>query len=327
MKYAGLFLAIAAIILLAGCRSNEAAIAARQSLRNSQTPFSQSALIEAINNGDKEKVSLFLTAEIDTGIGQHNTNPLIVAVEKNQMEIVKILLDHGVDVDPDGFNGTPLCTAAAKGYDDIVKLLIAKRANLNYLRNSLNPLLLSSAAGHTAVAETLLDAGADINIQSESTLYTALMFAAENGHADAVKLLLAKKADIERLSRGRRSALVVAAFKGHSDIAKLIIESSTYDPKKDSCEALAMSISMDRMDIAREIIKKGADINIQYGSMPLLSWAIKNNYTSGAELLIESGADKQKTDSLSMLPLDYAIEAKNEKIIKMLSASSPPLLD
>jgi len=144
------------------------------------------------------------------------------------------------------------------------------------------------------------------------------MLAARNDHADTVKLLLEKEANTQLLDYGGRTALTNAVFAGKNATAELLIADKNYDLDNDSIPALTMAISMDRIQITKKIIERGTNLNAIIGSLPLLSWAIKNKHYSAAELLIKSGADINKADTGNMIPLDYALDAKNEKIIKML---------
>jgi uncharacterized protein len=315
------------MLFLAGCASDKAAKAARQDLRNLQTAFSQKAFIQSITDGDNNKVSLFLTGGIDTEIGQHNSNSLTIAVENNKSEIVELLLKHGVEINPRGFAGSPLCIAAAKGYADIAELLIGKKADINYLDGNRNPIMFAASAGHNDLVQLLLNAKADPNIQGESSKFSPLMLAARNGHIETVKLLLAKGADPKLLDHGGQIALTHAIFSGKTAVAELLIADKSYEPETDSTPALIMAISRGKINIAKNIIERGTDLNALVSSLPLLSWAIKNKHYTGAELLIKSGTDLNKADAEQMIPLDYALAAKNEKIIKMIRSTNPGTSD
>lgn len=328
MKYVNLLCLLSLCLISSSCRNNEAALAARKSLRESQTPFSQNSFIKAIADGDKEKVSLFLTAGIDTEIGQHNSNALLVATEHNKKEIVTQLLDNGAEIDPPGFAGTPLCVAATKNYAELVELLIKRGANVNYLQGSINPLILASSVGNVEVVQALLKAGADINTQGESTLFSPLILAARNGHSNVVEELLEKKADSQLESNGGHKALDFAIFKNRIEAAKLLINDPSFDVEDDAPAALVIAIARDYIEILKELISKNPDLNFNYGSLPLLSWAIYNNHTKGAKVLIESGADTTKEDKLHMIPLDYAltVQKKNKQEAQKANAALEQLL-
>ena len=279
-------------------------------MRNSQVPFTQKAFIGAIVDGNQKNVALFLAGGMNTEIGVHNSNALITAVDKNKYEIVAMLLESGTNVDAEGSAGTPLCVAAAKNHLEILQLLIEKGADVNYLKGSMNPMIASSALGHCDIINELLAKKANINIQGESTRYTPLMLAASNGHTDAMKLLLDKGADITLKNYGGRTAIEMATVKGKTNCAKLLLDSSKQGVGIDKKEALSLAVSMGDKELITDLISKGADVNVIYGSIPLLSWAIFNNYSVGAKVLIESGAKLDNVDSEGKIPLDYALSAK-----------------
>jgi ankyrin repeat protein len=328
MKSISFLFVLTGLILFSGCMTdNTAALAAREELRNSQIPFSQASFIRAIAKGDAELVDLFLKAGIDTALQQSNSKPLIIAVVSNQPKIVEMLLAHGVEVDQEEYNRTPLCVAADKGYTDIATTLIAKGADVDYLQNDLNPLILASANGHLEIVQLLINSDADINIQGESNKYSPLMVAAKYGHSDVIKLLLEKDADAQALDHGGNRALVLAIYNDQIDAAKVLVQDKSFSPEKDSLTALVIAIAKNKMEITQEIINRGGDVNAVYGLLPLLSWAIMNNYTPGAELLIKSGADINKADKMQKLPIDYALTAKNEKIISMLKSKPAVIIE
>ena len=139
--------------------------------------------------------------------------------------------------------------------------------------------------------------------------------ATKNGHADIVKLLIDEGADTEAVDYSGKTALDYAILEKHEDCAKLLLQDDVYEISDHSIESLANAISLNELDIADLIIKQNVDINEFYGDMPLLSWAIYNNYSDGADLLIKSGADLTKPDKHNRIPLDYALSKHNQKII------------
>ena len=326
MKIYGFTFFVCGFFILSGCKSDEAAIAARQSLRELNTPFSHPAFVQAIIDNDAEKVDLFLTGEIDADNGMQNSNPLRIAVANKRSDIVEKLLDPGVNVDPETFAGTPLCVAAAKNYTDIAKMLIAKGADVNYQQGDITPLIAAASMGNAEMVKLLLESGADVNLQGDAAEYSPLMLAAYNGHGEVVKLLLAaKNIDPKLVDRGGHIALSYAIVNGHTETARLLIDDDGFDPKTDGPENFTLAVSRHNLDIAQAIIDRGCDINAKYGELPLLSWAIANNYTEGAELLINSGADINQTDSANKIPMDYALAAKNDTIINMLKTAAERL--
>ena len=79
----------------------------------------------------------------------------------------------------------------------------------------------TTTAGHAAVLALLLDAGVAVDAVYENKL-TALMWAAGQGQADAVKLLLSRGADRGLKDDRGLTALEMARQGGHGAVAGLL---------------------------------------------------------------------------------------------------------
>jgi len=78
-------------------------------------------------------------------------------------------------------------------------------------------------AGSPRSVKALIAAGADVNEKNEDGL-TPLIKAAFGGHTEIVKLLLAKKPDIDSNPGG--TALMTAAFHGHVETVKTLLDAA-----------------------------------------------------------------------------------------------------
>ena len=124
----------------------------------------------------------------------------------------------------------PIAAAAFNGSEPIVALLLEKAADANAADNTgKTAIVYAVARGFTRIAERLLLAGVDVNARYGNGL-TALMWAAGHANdvpdADGVKtteLLLARGARLDDVDDRGRSALMVAAELGHGDIIKLLL--------------------------------------------------------------------------------------------------------
>ncbi|HEX6284030.1 MAG TPA: ankyrin repeat domain-containing protein, partial [Pyrinomonadaceae bacterium] len=72
-------------------------------------------------------------------------------------------------------------------------------------------------ASQISEVEALLPRVADINVRNEHGV-TALMRAAQHGHARVVRLLLAHGADANLVRNDKFTALSLAAFFGHTEV-------------------------------------------------------------------------------------------------------------
>lgn len=119
---------------------------------------------------------------------------------------------------------TSLMAAVIDGDPDLVKQAIEAGASLDrYDWNlSYSPLGMAIDRGHIAIVECLLKAGANPHCGSTST--TALGLAAENGEAEIIQLLLARRVDVNTpIAPDGWTALLAAIHNGHRSIVQLLV--------------------------------------------------------------------------------------------------------
>ena len=100
----------------------------------------------------------------------------------------------------------------------------------------------STPLGQTETVHILLTNGADANVQSHDG-NTALIVAAEQGHADIVRLLLTKPVDPNVKNNSGDKALNKAAYSNHTEIVGLLLTNRA-DPNvrnDQNCTALMMA--------------------------------------------------------------------------------------
>jgi ankyrin repeat protein len=147
--------------------------------------------------------------------GRSGISPIAAAAYAGNDIIFDALLAHGADERaPDDTGKPPIVYAAAGARFEIVKRLLARNIDVNaHYRNDLTLLMWASGPDQGApeaqaikVVTYLLDAGARIDDRDDRGR-TALMIAAEGGHAEIANLLLARGADPSlRDKAGKRAA-------------------------------------------------------------------------------------------------------------------------
>jgi ankyrin repeat protein len=148
-------------------------------------------------------------------VGRSGVSPVAAAAYAGNDAIIEALLAHGANERASDETGKPPIVYAAAGARlDIVKRLLARNIDLN-ARYSNNLTLLMWASGPDEKASEaqaikvvlyLLEAGAHINDRDDRGR-TALMIAAEGGHAEIANLLLARGADASLKDKaGKRAA-------------------------------------------------------------------------------------------------------------------------
>lgn len=91
-----------------------------------------------------------------------------------------------------------------------------------FVQTGMNCILAASASGQTALLSALIALGADLNARGSQDSLDALGFAAENGHADAVALILDKR-EVDANNRNGTAALHLASMHGHKTVCRLLI--------------------------------------------------------------------------------------------------------
>lgn len=149
-------------------------------------------------------VALLLDKGADASIpGRSGVTPLAAAAFRGNTRIVDLLLSHGSDPNVvDATGKAPIAYAAALGYTAVVQRLLSAGVDPNRSYGN-NLTALMWAAGHDDGAGVLdiertvallLDRGALIDA-ADNRGRTALMIAADLGHAPVVELLMRRGAD------------------------------------------------------------------------------------------------------------------------------------
>ena len=155
--------------------------------------------------------------------------PLIYAVQLGNKDMVALLIKHGADPNqkPEksaiAGDDTPLIAAIEKSDPEIVTMLLQAGADLK-ATGTFGRTPLESACSKNAVAimEILISRGADVNERVKSERGTVLMFAAANNLPDAVRLLLAKGADVTIKDERGFTALTYAKLWKRQEIIELL---------------------------------------------------------------------------------------------------------
>ncbi|HEX8748586.1 MAG TPA: ankyrin repeat domain-containing protein, partial [Pyrinomonadaceae bacterium] len=164
---------------------------ARSRLAEKNIPYTDTAFIRAVAEGDTDVVELFLAAGMQPDV-------------------------------KDAAGRTALINAASRGSNNISEKLLRKGANVNAQDNSGSTALMQSAlGGHSDTARVLLESRADVNLR-DNRGQTALIHAAAQGRTEIVRMLLNKGARLEIKDDEGRDALAWAENNDHSDVIKLL---------------------------------------------------------------------------------------------------------
>lgn len=319
------------------------------------------SLVRAIKISDTDRVRTLMYANVNVNEKNYaGITPLTIAAEKGNMEIIKMLVEDGKAVvnDPSSYGVTPLIAAAAAGNDKVVEYLVAQGADVTakddlgktaliYAIGFDNPKLISSLIKLDNKAVNLPDNSGN----------TPLIYAAQKGLVNNIKLLLANGAKVDyRNPATGLCALSAAAAEDQSAAIRLLVRTGKADvnlPDLSGRTPIFYAVEQDKADALRTLISLGADVNAQdnNGVTPLMRASAKNRQdcvnillkqknintnlkdfqgrtaitysvyaeeVAPAQALLKAGADINTRDSASNTPLMGAVKAKNDRMALFL---------
>jgi ankyrin repeat protein len=250
-----------------------------------KTTFLKSILLGAI----LVSCSLFLAP----AYAQTEADILDFAVEGNTVAVreqLSSLLNANLS-QPDG---TSLLHWAVY-YDDtaLVEALLTRGAEVA-TRNDYGATPMSQAAilGNPEILSMLLDAGADPNEKGADD-QTPLMIVARTSNTTAAELLIEAGGDVNAVEKWRgQTALMWAAAQKQPAMVKLLLEAGA-DP-----DAQSLPNNWERQVTAEPRMKV-----LPAGGLTPLLYAAREGCAECARLLIDAGADLNKTDPEAVTPL------------------------
>ncbi|MCF8330897.1 MAG: ankyrin repeat domain-containing protein [Bacteroidales bacterium] len=158
--------------------------------------------------------------------------------------------------------------------------------------------------------------------EQKDSLDYALMDAAWNGNADSVIYLIKSGADVNvKNDYSQETPLIYAAQQGHLDVVKILLHNGAdpdVNPRNEE-EALIRAIAMGYLEVAEEIVRYGGDVN-QRGKLEktALHYAAAFGYYYIADMLIYYNADINATARYDVTPLMLSISAGYPAISELL---------
>lgn len=240
-----------------------------------QAVVAQSDIADAAMQRDNSAVQALIQDGADVNAGQADgATALQWAAYYGDVELARVLLEADADVSIANRNGaTPLWLAANHGDAAMIEVLLEGGADANEeLPLNRRPLMLAARSGVVEAVEVLLEAGADPNAAENERGTTALMQAADQGHADVMEVLISFGAEVSTTSapvmRDGRTAALGNSEDPRINVRRQTIVSICEQPTPDlgllRKLTLAGSLESDSHDEAlAELVNSGVELTTE----------------------------------------------------------------
>ena len=261
-------------------------------------------------------------ADIDAQTDEGKT-ALILATEANQIETLRLLLRQNASPDIQDNKGYRALTIATEaGNNDAVEALAL------YSRNFLDDaLFMASIKGHGQMIDTLTNYGASVYSRIEKDGRTPLMLAAQNGHKDAVRILLENGANRYSTDDSGRTASQLAMETGNAPISTYLAEKPSKNEFRISGEnkeaingAVQHVVNLERQS-SRALNKQSSNssrLNNQASNSAGVNNQAPNSAGVNNQNSSSSRLDNQASDSS---PKNYAQSVRSTQITENSQAS------
>lgn len=321
------------------------------------------ALMYAAANGRVDVVEVLLQ-EGKAPVDQKHLGggtALLEAATGGAVEAMKILIAAGADIDLKDEDGVSALMGIASQCDlEGQKMMVKALQDINKFDAELNrmsfsggtPIMFAAAGGHTDCVNHFVELGAIVDARSKATPeylakmekaieagttppdqerhvddVTALHVAAQSGHLECAKALLAAGADPLLVDAEGRSALTMAIKGNYGEVALALIEggadpNQTYTDEdennvKEVHNLLFDAIMVENEKFALALMEKGADIYYKDDKkVTTLLQASHRGLTTVVEKLLEvHKANKEKKST-------YLDDGSDEAVTPLIAASS-----
>ncbi|KAL4788196.1 hypothetical protein BJX76DRAFT_353493 [Aspergillus varians] len=182
------------------------------------------------------------------------------------------------------------------------------------------PLLWAAEEGHAVIVKLMIEKPVTLDARDQQCR-TPLLWAAQNRSEPMVTALVEKGANVNLRDNHGWTPLLWASHNGHEAVVRFLLDKGADVNVRDSggCTPLLWATENGHKAVIKVLLQKGANINAKddSGWSPLL-WAAENSHESVVKLLLENNADIAAADNSGWTPLFSAASNGHEGIIKLL---------
>jgi ankyrin repeat protein len=179
-------------------------------------------LLEAAQAGDLGRVRELLDRGTPVDDTRSEDTPLLGACMRGHEDVAILLVERGANIAAERVGGqTPIWWAGTQGLRALAKLLVARGANVNARDRHGGTALHNAAQQHGELARDLIGYGADMRARYHDER-TPAWFAAYTGNTVAVVAMLDAGFGIDEETAGT-TLLPLACREGHADVVRVLI--------------------------------------------------------------------------------------------------------
>ncbi len=295
---------------------------------NTRDSLGRTPLMAATHANRPDAVRALLEAGADVNIQDNQRdNPFLYAGAEGLLDILKLAITAGADTRlTNRYGGTALIPAAHHGHVEVVAELLARTSvDVNHVNNLgwtalLEAIILSDGGErHQRVVQLLIDYGADVDIADKDGV-TALQHARSRSFKQIERILLVAEAR-SRPATANDLALILAARNGDAKAVKALLAqgANVHAADGNGVTALIAAAYGDHVAIGETLIAAGADVNVQDNtrqSAYLIPTA--DGSLEFLKLTLRAGADVHRTDSYNGTGLIRAADRGHVDVIAEL---------
>ncbi|WP_371376279.1 ankyrin repeat domain-containing protein [Thalassotalea aquiviva] len=244
----------------------------------------------------------FLSGCVTAPIFMVNTDNLEALKKVDPAKVDEILMS----------NPTALWQAAATGRMEFVRVLIDKGANINVKHNGVPAIVIATHNRHFDVVKLLVEKGADIDA-SNGFGSTSLHFAVAKGLTlGDISWLLDSGANIDKVenqSGNTSTPLTIAITTNRSEIAKELVSRGASIEIPSSFSPILRAAQYGELELVKYLLSKGADLNDIGADENIngLSIAVANQKWNVAQYLLDQGINTDQQGRGGFKAIHYAV--------------------